>query len=226
MIAPASVSTMVFSRIGGVNSSGMSVSVAPAALPMPSARWPALRPIATTKYQRDVVLASTIRFLTISTPKWRAVWKPKVSTCGGQVEVVVDRLRARGRRGCGRRRALPSCIAEKAVSSPPMVMSCDTPRRVSESMRLVEELRILRRVRARDAQVRAAAEVDAADGRRWSAATTWSMSPSMSQVEAVADAEDIDALETGADRRRADDAVDAGSGPAAHENRELVHKQC
>ena len=46
----------------------MSVSVAPAALPMPSARWPALRPIAMTKYQRDVVFASTIRFLTISTP--------------------------------------------------------------------------------------------------------------------------------------------------------------
>ena len=45
-----------------------SVSVAPAALPMPSARCPAFRPIATTKYQRDVVFASTIRFLTISTP--------------------------------------------------------------------------------------------------------------------------------------------------------------
>ncbi len=40
----------------------------PAALPMPSARWPALRPIAMTKYQRDVVFASTIRFLMISTP--------------------------------------------------------------------------------------------------------------------------------------------------------------
>ena len=62
------------------NSSGIRVSVAPAALPMPSARWPALRPIAMTKYQREVVLASTIRFLTISTPMWRAVWKPKVST--------------------------------------------------------------------------------------------------------------------------------------------------
>ena len=58
----------------------MRVTVAPAALPMPSARWPALRPIAITKYQREVVLASTIRFFTISTPMWRAVWKPKVST--------------------------------------------------------------------------------------------------------------------------------------------------
>ena len=60
------------------NSSGMSVSVAPAALPMPSARCPAFRPMATTKYQREVVFASTIRFLTISTPMCRAVWKPKV----------------------------------------------------------------------------------------------------------------------------------------------------
>ena len=69
MIAPASVSTIALSRTGlPENSSGIIVSVAPAALPMPSARWPALRPIAITKYQREVVLASTIRFLTISTP--------------------------------------------------------------------------------------------------------------------------------------------------------------
>ena len=81
MIAQTSVSTSVLSRIGwAVNSSGMSVSVAPAALPMPSARCPALRPIAMMKYQRDVVLASTMMFFTISTPTWRAVWKPNVST--------------------------------------------------------------------------------------------------------------------------------------------------
>ena len=48
--------------------------LAPADFPMPRARCPALRPIAITKYQRDVVLASTIRFLTISTPWCRAVW--------------------------------------------------------------------------------------------------------------------------------------------------------
>ncbi len=51
-----------------MNSSVMSVTVAPAALPIPSARCPAFRPIAMTKYQRVVVLASTIRFFTISTP--------------------------------------------------------------------------------------------------------------------------------------------------------------
>ena len=59
---------MVFSRMGAENSSVMSVAVAPAAFPIPSARWPAFRPIAITKYHRVVVLASTIRFLTMSTP--------------------------------------------------------------------------------------------------------------------------------------------------------------
>ena len=69
MIAPTRVSTMARSLIlRPAHSSGMSVSVAPAALPMPSARCPALRPIAITKYHRDVVLASTMRFFTISTP--------------------------------------------------------------------------------------------------------------------------------------------------------------
>ncbi len=68
MMLAVSVSTISFSRIGGSNSSPISVIVAPAALPIPSARCPALRPIAMTKYQRDVVFASTIRFLTMSTP--------------------------------------------------------------------------------------------------------------------------------------------------------------
>jgi hypothetical protein len=40
--------------------------------------------MATTKYQCDVVWASTIRFLTMSTPTWRAVWNPKVSTYEGR----------------------------------------------------------------------------------------------------------------------------------------------
>ncbi len=80
-IEPTSVSTSDFRRIRpSPNSSGISVSVAPAALPIPSARWPAFLPIAITKYQREVVFASTIRFFTMSTPMWRAVWKPKVST--------------------------------------------------------------------------------------------------------------------------------------------------
>src|SRR5437764_472092 len=55
-MAPTSVSTTDLSRMRGPgNSSGMSVSVAPAALPMPIARCPAPRPIVMTRYQRDVV---------------------------------------------------------------------------------------------------------------------------------------------------------------------------
>ena len=41
-------------------------------------------------------------------------------------------------------------------------------------------------------------------------------------LEAVADADDVDAFEPGADRRRADDAVDAGRRAAADEDCELV----
>ena len=95
MIAPTSVSTIVLEphRRCPPNSSGMSVSVAPAALPMPSARWPALRPMAMTKYQRDVVLASTIRFLhDLDADVARGLEAERVDV-GGKVEVVVDRLR-------------------------------------------------------------------------------------------------------------------------------------
>ena len=71
---PTRMSTMRDSGTGRLgNSSGISVTVAPTALPIPSARWPALRPMATMTYQRDVVLASTIKLLTSSTPTWRAV---------------------------------------------------------------------------------------------------------------------------------------------------------
>ena len=55
------------------NSSGMIVQVALAALPMPSVRWPVGRPIVTPRYQRPVVLASSMRFFTMPTPAWRAV---------------------------------------------------------------------------------------------------------------------------------------------------------
>ena len=68
MIAPTSVSMIALRRIGLGNSSEINVNVAPAALPIPMARWPAFRPMAMTRYQREVVLASTIRFLMISTP--------------------------------------------------------------------------------------------------------------------------------------------------------------
>ena len=126
MIAPTSVSTRARSGIlPPPNSSGISVSVVPAALPMPSARCPAFRPMAMMKYQREVVRASTIRFFTISTPTWRAVWKPKVSICGGSARSlsIVFGTWATWIRPADRS---SSFIAEKAVSSPPIVISCVT----------------------------------------------------------------------------------------------------
>ena len=65
------------------NSSPMTATVAPAAFAMPSARWPADRPIATTKYHRLVVIASVIRLLTSAVPTWRAVWNPNVGMPAG-----------------------------------------------------------------------------------------------------------------------------------------------
>ena len=50
------------------NSSGMIVHVALTAFPIPSVKCPVGRPIVTPKYQRPVVLASSMRFLTMPTP--------------------------------------------------------------------------------------------------------------------------------------------------------------
>ena len=41
-------------------------------------------------------------------------------------------------------------------------------------------------------------------------------------LEAIPDAQDLDVLQLGPDRGRADDAVDARSRAAAHEDRQLV----
>jgi hypothetical protein len=44
--------------------------------------------------------------------------------------------------------------------------------------------------------------------------------------ETVADADDVEAFEPGADRGRGDDAVDAGSGAPADENRKTLMMFC
>ena len=51
---------------------------------------------------------------------------------------------------------------------------------------------------------------------------TCSMSPCISHSKPSRMPSDLDAVEAGADRRGADDAVDAGGGPAADENRQLA----
>ena len=85
---------------------------------------------------------------------------------------------------------------------------------------VLEMLRVLGGVGARDADVRAAAEVDAADAfdrERDDVLDVALHDP----LEAVADADDLDAFEPRADRRRADHAVDARGRPAADENRHV-----
>src|SRR5205085_11880422 len=85
---------------------------------------------------------------------------------------------------------------------------------------LLEQRGALRRIRARDAEMRAAAEVDAArvaDGQREDARGVAVHEP----AEAVLHPEHLDAGEDSADRGGADHAGDAGGGAAAAENREL-----
>ena len=72
-MAPSMMSAISLTVVSPGNSSGMSVRVAPADLPIPSARKPALRPIVTHRYQRSVVRESSIRLATRVEPKWRAV---------------------------------------------------------------------------------------------------------------------------------------------------------
>src|SRR5665213_2441256 len=66
-----------------VNSSGVTASVAPAALQIPSASAPDLRPIVIARYQRDAVRASSIKFSTIAEPTERAVSNPNVGALSG-----------------------------------------------------------------------------------------------------------------------------------------------
>ena len=110
----------------------MTVRVAPADFPMPTARWPADRPIATTRYHRRVVIASVIRLLTSWTPTLRAVSKPNVGVppgSGRSLSMVFGT--------CATHRPPPAASAsrdaENAVSSPPIVTSAPIPSFRSDS---------------------------------------------------------------------------------------------
>ena len=99
----------------------MSASVAPAALQIPSASAPDLRPIVTARYQRDAVRASSIRFSTIAEPTARAVSKPNVGALSGSgrsLSIVLGTVATP-------MRPLVSAamrVAPNVVSSPPIAM--------------------------------------------------------------------------------------------------------
>ena len=127
-------STRRDSRMGSSrgNSSAITVRVAPADFPIPRARWPADRPMATTRYHRWVVMASVIRLLTSWTPTLLAVSKPKVGVppgSGRSLSMVFGT--------CATRRPPPAAAAsrdaENAVSSPPIVTSAPIPSFCSDS---------------------------------------------------------------------------------------------
>ena len=122
MIAASRMSAIHSIVVLSPNSSGINVTAAPTALPMPSARKPAFLPIVTTTYQRGDVCASCMRFETISAPTWRAVAKPNVGTSPGSgrsLSMVFGTCTTRSDSSdaSARNRAL------NAVSSPPIVSS-------------------------------------------------------------------------------------------------------
>ena len=137
-----------------------------------------------------------------------------------KVEVVVDRLRdvhdaqhsARGLRET--RRAEARVVAADRDEH----ADAESIERV-EALR--EELRALRGVRARDAEARTAAKVDSArigDGQRRNARGVTLDEP----LEAVLDAEHLDARQTCTNGGGTDDAIDAGGRTATDEDGELL----
>ncbi len=139
---------------------------------------------------------------------------------GGQVEVVVDRLRHVDDVDAALRLLRELHRRERRV----VAADRDQLRDVQAQQRdhgVLEVLGVLGRVGARDADVRAAAEVDPAhlvDRERPHVVDVALHDP----LEAVADPEHLDALEQAADGGRADHAVDAGSGPAPDQDRQSL----
>ena len=146
--------------------------------------------------------------------------EPEGVDVGWQIEVVVDRLRHMDDADASGRALFELHRGEgRVVATDRHELRYVEPQERVDG--LVEERRVARRVGACDAEVRAAAEMDAADGvdrERHDVIDVALHDPR----EAVADADDINTLEAGADRRRADDRVDAGGRATTDEDGELV----
>ena len=121
-IAPSRTSHASDRLIVGLrNSSGIRVIVAAEALPIPSAKCPVCRPIATMKYHRFVVRESSLRFITIPAPTCRAVSYPKVGIPPGKgrsLSIVLGTCATR----ISPLAFLAISLAPNDVSSPPMVI--------------------------------------------------------------------------------------------------------
>ena len=186
---------------------------------MPSARWPALRPIATTTYQRRVdlgVLHQVAHQLDADVPRGLEAEGRDVRR---QRQVVVDRLRHVDAPD----RALRALAHRARRQRRVVAADGDEVRDAGLLQRLddgLQRLGRLGRVLARGAEHRAAGQVDprhVVDGQRpqlrRASRRTRFLKPSL-------DADDLEALVDRLDRRRRDDGVDAGSGTAPDENAE------
>ena len=151
--------------------------------------------------------------------------EPERVDVGWQVEIVVDRLRhvddanpPRGARLELHRRERRVVAADRHE-----LRDVQPQQRVDG---LVEERRVFRGIGTRDAEVRTAAEVNAADGidrERDDVIDVALHDPR----KPVADADDVDALEPGADGRCADDRIDAGGRAASDQDGESIgHDFC
>ena len=137
-----------------------------------------------------------------------------------QVEVVVDRLRHVDDANPAGRALFEVHRRERRV----VAADGDELRDVEPKQRghgVFEQSWVGRRIGARDAEVRSAAKVDAADGvdgERHDMRRVALHDP----LEAVADPDDGDAFEAGADGGGADDAIDAGGRAAADQDGKIV----
>ena len=139
-----------------------------------------------------------------------------------QIEVVVDRLRhmddadAAG----GLLRQAVRRVRRVVAAHRDQLRDAETPQRHD---RLLEARVVACRIGARDADMRAAPEVNAADRLDGEGRDVIDVAVH-DPLEPVADADDVDARQPSPDRGRADDAVDTGGRSPGHEDRQFVFR--
>ena len=138
--------------------SGMSVIVAPPAMPAQVAMWPAWRPITSTTITRSWLSAVVCRRSMASTQIWTAVSKPNVSSVADRSLSMVLGTPTTGTPSAARRLATPR------VSSPPMATRASMPSSAERGPGPLRAAVDLVRVGARRPQDRAAPGQRAPEG--------------------------------------------------------------
>ena len=160
------------------NSSGISVSVAPGRLADAEREVARLAPHGDDEVPARGRLGVDHQVLDDLDAVVARRLEPERVDVAGQVEVVVDRLRHvdDADAAAGLLLELHRRVGRVVAADRDELRDVQAQQRDD---RVLEVLRVLRRVRAGDADVRPAAEVDAADLARSSSGTTWSMLPCM-----------------------------------------------